>query len=403
MTEYIYRAYGLIHQLAKLLQMRRKPSSVSLFPTRIAKGCDHINPSDIWQCFLTNSIVQKGGEFEGTHFAGYIVEKKVWCLPSWIWTNSAIVRLCCENGDLNKAVELGEIIARYQQACGGWIVRNDYDSKGAIPMLAPNDSAYIANNAFLSLYEATKETRYLDIAKRCADWIIETARPDRLVFTGYNMRDKKWDKANIIVDTGFTGGLFSKLIDITGEEKYKSFLEKFILRYIELFYIPDKKGFCTSIGKNDQQQGGMFARGQAWALEGLIPTYHVLKNVFIKEIIENTIDNLLNQQCKNGGWPYNITHKLMGEDCKAVSILAKNMMDWYAYTKDERILKSAKRALDWCCKHTAIEGDAKGGIFSYCMEGAIVKDLYTTCAFVYASAYAIELQKQIEDAENHTH
>ena len=93
----------------------------------------------------------------------------------------------------------------------------------------------------------------------------------------------------------------------------------------------------------------------------------------------------------------------MGEDCKAVSVIAKDMMDWYAYTKNKRILKSAKRALEWCCKHSAVDGDAKGGIFSYCVEGGIVKNLYTSCAFVYASAYAIELQKQIENAENNTH
>lgn len=46
------------------------------------------------------------------------------------------------------------------------------------------------------------------MAKRCADWIIETARPDGMVYIGFNIRDNKWDKNCVIVDVGFTAGLF---------------------------------------------------------------------------------------------------------------------------------------------------------------------------------------------------
>ena len=345
---------------------------------------------------MAKSLIPNGQEHEGTLYAGYIGETQEWCLPSWIWTNAATVRMYCTTNKVEDAKALADKLAAQQQDCGGWIVRNDYDKQGAIPMLAPNDSAYMANNAFVELYLATKETKYLDIARKCADWIIETARPDGIVYTGYNMRDEKWDKSCVIVDTGFTGGLFSRLYEITYEEKYLNFLKRFADRYIELFYIPSAHGFCTSIDKNNHHQGGMFGRGQAWALEGLIPAYKVLKDNKIKMVIDATIDNLIKVQCKNGGWAYNLTKPLMGEDCKAVSVIAKDMMEWYAFTKDMRIRRSAERALDWCCKHTAIEGEAKGGIFSFCMEGAIVQNLYTSCAFVYASAYAIELEQMLK-------
>ena len=71
-------------------------------------------------------------------------------------------------------------------------------------------------------------------------------------------------------------------------------------------------------------------------------------------------------------------------------------MEWYAILNDARIKESALKALDWCRKHTNIEGEAKGGIFSFCLEGAVVHDLYTSCAFVYASAYAIELNHMLK-------
>lgn len=329
-------------------------------------------------------------------YAGYVYEANKWCLSSWIWTMAASVRTFAQNNKIILLKDCVNKLINMQQECGGWIVRNDYDKQGTIPMLAPNDSAYIANNAFLTLYEKTEDKKYLNIAKRCADWIIETARPDGMVYVGYNMRDEKWDKNCVIVDVGFTAGLFARLVEITHEKKYFTFLKRFIKCYVELFYIPEKHGFCTSIDKDNRQQGGMFARGQAWALEGLIPAYKVLKDDNIKQVIEETIDNLLCKQLRNGGWAYNFSKPLLGEDCKGVSVIAKDMMEWYKISNDERIRKSANKALDWCCKHTAIEGEATGGIFSFCMEGAIVQNLYTSCAFVYSSAYTIELYEMLK-------
>lgn len=397
MSELKYRLYCFIHHTAKKILGRSNLSVGNILSSSSVKmGANTAGASTLWDCFIRSAEIPSGLEHACTLYAGYIGESQEWCLPSWIWTNAATVRAYCANSSIEKAKALADKLAEQQQECGGWIVRNDYDKHGAIPMLAPNDSAYIANNAFVELFLATNETKYLDIARQCADWIIKTARPDGIVYTGYNMRDEKWDKSCVIVDTGFTGGLFSRLYEITHKEEYLNFLERFVDRYIELFYNPSAHGFCTSIDKNNHQQGGMFGRGQAWALEGLIPAYKVLKDKKIKMVIDTTIDNLIKVQCKNGGWAYNLSKPLMGEDCKAVSVIAKDLMEWYAFTKDMRIRRSAERALDWCRKHTAIEGEAKGGIFSFCMEGAIVQNLYTSCAFVYASAYAIELEQMLK-------
>lgn len=398
MNELKYRFYCFVHYMVKKLLGRSHLTVVNMFSSpSIILGADLSNAKSLWERFINASVIPDGIEHAGTLYAGYIGETKEWCLPSWIWTAAATVRMCCANSSIEKAQSLADNLAAQQQECGGWIVRNDYDERGAIPMLAPNDSAYIANNAFIELYQVTKNQKYLDVAIRCADWIIETARPDGIVYTGYNMRDEKWDKSCVIVDTGFTGGLFSRLYEITQEDRYLNFLKRFVDKYIELFYMSDVHGFCTSIDKNNYQQGGMFARGQAWALEGLIPTYNVLKDDKIKSVIDDTVGNLIKVQHKNGGWAYNLTKPLMGEDCKAISVIAKGMMEWYVITKDVRIRQSAERALDWCRKHTAIEGEAKGGIFSFCMEGAIVQNLYTSCAFVYASAYAIELEQMLKN------
>lgn len=387
MNDLIYRSYGFVHLLAKRLLGRKllgvTPGVHLSFKKKYNKG----NCTELWKSFILNSVIPDSL----FHYAGYIEDLHEWTLPSWIWTNASIVRTMLMF-DRDKAILLADALLRKQQECGGWIVRNDYDKNGPIPVLAPNDSAYIANNAMLESFLCTKDDKYLNSALKCADWIIDSSRKDGLVYTGYNTRDSIWDKKCIIVDTGFTAGLFARLYSITNNIRYRNYLEHFVNRYVELFFIPEKNGFCTSIDSMDRQQGGVFGRGQSWALEGLIPSYEVLKSEHLKNIIDRTVRNLISIQASDGGWDYNFMSPMMGQDCKGISVIARCLLEWYRITGNRDCMICADKAIHWCESHTQADGDAQGGIFSYSVEGGIVKNLYSSCAFVYASAYAIEVK-----------
>lgn len=346
---------------------------------------------ELWRTFIDSAEIPAGYRNAGLKYAGYVASgRNRWCLPSWIWTNAATVRYLCSADDLTSAEVLGEKLLDQQQDEGGWIVRSDFTVTDEIPMMAPNDSAYIANNACLSLFEKTRDDRYLMAARRCADWIIATARPDGLVWTGFDKKNGVWLKKHTIVDTGFTAGLFANLYMATDDARYRSFLERFTDRFVELFHDPGSGGFATSIDDNDSKVGGRFARGQAWALEGLIPTFRALGGSQIKDVVKASVNNLLRHQLANGGWAYNLDRPYFGEDCKGVSVIAKSLMSWHSIDPDERLPLATGRALDWCKQHTANSGDARGGIFSFNLEGAVVHNLYTETAFVYSSAYALE-------------
>lgn len=350
----------------------------------------------LWQTFIDRAVIPEGYRNAGLCYAGYIHEYQAWCLPSWIWTNAAAVRYFCSTQNVTFAKCMGDILLDLQTDCGGWIVRNDYGRDSMIPQLAPNDSAYIANNACLSLYDATKDVKYLDAARGCAEWIMETARPDGFVYLGFDTKNQVWLKDKNIVDTGFTAGLFARMYEITGEEKYKGFLSNFIDKYIELFYDTDKKLFATAINAQDRRLGGSFGRGQAWALEGLIPAWRVLQSEELKQIIQNLVDQLLLLQTRNGGWAYNFDKPLMGVDCKAVPVIAYSLLKWYECNMDKRIFAAVKKALKWSACHTSKDGEGMGGIFSFTMEGAVVHHLYTNTAFVYSSVYALEVKNKME-------
>lgn len=373
------------------------------YPLSFVNNCQKIRctnnlseASNLWKQFIELSAIPDGYRNAGLHYAGYIKECSQWCLPSWIWTNAALVRMYCLYGEISKAEKLGNFIINLQTESGGWIVRNDYTREGVAPQLAPNDSCYIGLNCCIELYKATNKKAYLESAIKVAEWVMNTARTDGMVWFSFDTKQNIWIKDRNIVDTGFTAGLFASLYEITHEDKYIAFLRKFVETYIELFYMPNSKCFATAIDGNDSQHGGAFGRGQGWALEGLIPAYSVLKDEKIKNVIESTIDTVLNKQLKNGGWSYNLLNPLMGEDCKAVPVIARCLLEWAKIdTENERLRVSAKRALKWCVNHTAQVSVAAGGIFSYTIEGAIVHHMYTNTAFVYSSSYALEVQKQI--------
>lgn len=48
-------------------------------------------------------------------------------------------------------------------------------------------------------------------------------------------------------------------------------------------------------------------------------------------------------------------------------------------------------------EHTAVYGEAAGGIFSYTIEGATVHHMYTSTAFVYGSSYVLEVYNGLQE------
>ncbi len=351
----------------------------------------------LWEKFCHKAKIPYGYKNGGLCYGGYILEKSSWCLPSWIWTNAALARRNVSLGNIDEAKETGEQFLSLQHSTGGFVVRSDYENGRVISQLAPNDSAYIAANALIPLYLSTKDERYLNSACACADWIISTARPDGFVYLGFDTVSGKWITDRNIVDTGFTASLFAKLYDITNEDKYKSFLSRFLDRYIELFYNSTTHMFATAIDKDDNPIGGAFGRGQAWALEGLVDAYLVMPSDDLYRVISSCVNSVLDNQNKDGSWPYNFKKKLMGNDAKAVSVIAYSLMRWYEITVNDEIITAVKKALLWCATHTQTKGEAAGGIFSYTLEGAVAHHLYTSTAFVYASSYALEVLDKIEE------
>jgi len=357
------------------------------------------NYTETWLEAINAAKVEHGWRNSDFYLTAYIKEKKQWCLSNWIWTSAAIARILSKCNSKNEAKSIADAFLREQFEEGYWIVRYDFIKGSLCRLAAPNDSAYIARNAILTAYHDTKEEKYLLAAEKCAKWIIDTQREDSLVYFGYNIDKKEWIINSNIVDIGFTADLFAELYNITSKDIYKEFMISFIKSYIDTFYDSSAGLFISHITGYRKRNGGYFSRGQAWAIEGLIPVYSITKDSNIFEILETVSSSIVKNQLKNGGWYCNLqkTRSLMGEDCKGISAIAANLLRWADYSNHrDELIDSAKKALKWCEDHTDPE---TGMILSYSCNGAIAHSPNTSTGILYANAYAIEIKQLLSKHE----
>lgn len=348
------------------------------------------DPDDLWRAFLNRSIVPEGWKNAGLNAVCFSRDLSEWMLSSWIWTSAAIARYHASVGDKVRLRQIADALLRMQLPEGGWVVRHDFINRTTTPMIAPNDSAYIACNSLLPAFLSFGEETYLLSAERCARWIIKTAKSDGMVYIGQNGLTKEWIADRNIVDTGFTAALFASLFEITRREDYRKFLSRFVRAYVDTFWCPEEGLFATAVDGQSRHKGGHFARGQAWALEGIIPAARVLESKELEAIAARVIQGLLRLQSHDGGWAYNLSHPLMGQDCKGIPVIARSLAEWGVSRGDGRACSAASTALDWCRAHTVLSGAGAGGIISFSLEGGVTHQLYSEAAFTYASSYALE-------------
>lgn len=358
----------------------------------------YADPEDAWRGLVRASLVPDGWANSGLHAVCWSRDLGQWCLSSWVWTSAALARYHASVGDLENLARVADTLLSLQLPDGGWVVRHDFVNGLAVPMVAPNDSAYIANNAMLSAYEKLGDGRYLASAERCAGWIMRTARPDGLVHIGQNGDTGEWITGANIVDIGFTSALFARLLSISGRREHGEFLARFARAYVAAFRNTEDGSFATSIDDSGNRRGGKFARGQAWALEGLMPAAAALGSSELDSVVGDVVKVLLSSQMRDGGWAYNISRPLMGQDCKGVPVIAKALAEWGVAHGSAAAVDAARCALGWSRSHTLLDGPGAGGIYSYCLEGCVTHHLYSEAAFTYASSYALETTAILKSA-----
>ncbi len=91
----LYKAYCLTHMAAKTLLKRynRNNDYPQAADYRVRLGISAEDSTLLWKRFIYNATIPANETNAGSLYAGYIMEARRWCLPSWIWTSAASVRV----------------------------------------------------------------------------------------------------------------------------------------------------------------------------------------------------------------------------------------------------------------------------------------------------------------------
>lgn len=376
--------------------LRYKTKKKTLEPIRVSKPLNKY--SHLINNFIEMAKIPSHWRYSGLYYAGFSLENNQYILPSWLWINGKIVHYLIESDQSEKAIVLADRLLSLQLESGGWIVRYDYKNcdTGVCPIIAPNDSAHCSDHGLLSAYKLSGDRKYLVAAEKCATWIMTEGQIDGLIRYGYNLGTKKWDLYQNIIDIGFSSSLFCSLYNITGNKKYLDFAKEFLTKYINIFYRGNGI-FHASTWENRPTGKGIFARGIAWALEGMIPYYELTKDHFFGDIIDDTVCFLINHQHYHGGWLYNLRSGpvgwFSGFDNKGTPVIANSLSRWKKSRPDKSkiIDDSVRLSIKWCLEHIKNTTPGLGGIFSSNFEGGIVHSPNTEVAFVYSNCYLYDL------------
>lgn len=358
----------------------------------------------------------KSSRFHGTFFTAYALDDHAFHLNSWIWCSAVVTKALIEEhqrrGDrhwLDWAEQTGQALTRFQRTegeeAGGIMVRWDFWSDspiGIVPWLAPNDSAIIGSYALLPLYQATGDVKYLNAAIKIGEWIRRRGMTeDGQLYVGYRADLGIWDKSWLYVDAGFTGTLFEGLYLITDEARWKEALKLFIDDFIQRFWCEEGCFYRTWYAAREMDRN-IFARGQGWALDGLISAYRVLKQGKYLQKIVACADYLVEHQNANGSWNYMLNIEDSGECNKGTPVIAYHLLRLSELIPEAtRYVSSARKALEWCEEHQYRGPDqfAVGGIHARNVEGCIVAFPNTDTIFTYGVAYYLLALNKLDEIE----
>lgn len=352
--------------------------------------------------FIRNSInADPFSEFSGLCYGCYDLTNEGFRLSSWVWTNGIVISALLEalSGDdsVTLATKIGKAALRFQvktgKHAGALMVRRDPVTdvpQGFAEWLAPNDAALFAGYGLLPLYDATRDSQFWEASVGVANWILREGMKDGRLRVGFRLEQNRWVDSWLYIDAGFTPVLFARLYSMDQKSVWKQACEWIMDDLLARLYAGNGELYSAWLWPGRVRQSH-FARGYAWFLDGLLHAYRCTGRSEYLDVAKACADTLLSHQHSSGAWRYLLNRSETGFCNKGTPAIAWQLLQLYRHTDDERLIRSARRALDWCAANQYLGDDtnAWGGIVSWNTEGAIAGAKNIMTAFPYASGFQV--------------
>ncbi|MCB1120793.1 MAG: glycoside hydrolase family 88 protein [Verrucomicrobiae bacterium] len=266
------------------------------------------------------------------------------------------------------------------------------------------DSLFLAGWAWLPLYERFGEKRYLDLTRQLVLASDEVMDGFEVIPHSYYVDSRDWTPQTID-ECGFGMEGYAEAYRTTRDPLFRTVGQRFLKQHIDLFEQPNG-GWARRYNRltGEFTYKTSHARGQGWAMEGLLAAYRLMSTAKNLERCRNMADNFVEHQREGGYWTFEYDQPVSeaGISEKGTALWSWLLYQTYNYTKDAKYLDSARKALNWCLenRYAGPDEEARGSIIGTTNQSAVfyrpwfqVSCSYTTAFFGLALLEELKLQE----------
>jgi hypothetical protein len=348
--------------------------------------------------------------FDGGLFQFYDLDARTYRSVHWIWGYGPSVKLLVDAakipevaaqfpaGELVKiAHEIGQMTLRHAERNAiDMLVTSRWERRPELPLgfaeaLTPADGLFIMGLAWIPLYEATGDERYLAAAKRLAVSVDRLCAQEVIVPQNYWPATRTWSDFTID-ESGFGTEGFAELHRVTQDDRYRTQGRNYLQQIVAKLERPDglwDRSWVKTTGKSLATQ--RMTRGMGWAMQGLLAQHRLDPQGGWLEKAKKMGEPLIATQLPDGSWAFNFD-----QPPGAVGISEKGTALWsllfyraYTASGEMRHRDAARRALIWCLNHqyAGPDREAHGSLVGVSPHSAVGYRPWFRVSCTYASGF----------------
>jgi hypothetical protein len=346
---------------------------------------------------------------DGGLFLFYDLDAQVYRSYHWVWGWGPSVTMLTMAAEylpeqrkdlLQFATEIGEASLRFlwkrpdsplnDIMISRWQRRVEYED-GYLGAITIADALFMAGWAWMPIYEATGDKRFLDATDHHCRVTNELLKEWTIIPHSYYIDDEHWSDF-VIDETGFGMEGFDDIYRLTGDKFYQETGRKFIEGHIKTFGRPDGQ-WNRQFRYADSRvtSNTRMVRGMGWAMEGLLVANRLMPGAHYLDAAKKMADHLVKSQHSNGSWSFNYDRPVaetgIGE--KGTALWSYLFYELYKASNDKTYLDVARKALIWCMneQYDGPDPEAYGSIVGRNPQSGVGYRSWFNVSCTYTSAF----------------
>lgn len=357
----------------------------------------------------------EGSPYKDGLYLFYDIDARTWRTQNWTWTWGPAIQVALEAPDVAPSLEhrradlrsmaerLGELTLGVivddpgHPAHGMGVARWDplpLVRGGSEKFASLADPLFLAGWAWGSLYDLTKDARYLAATEVLADTARRHIDEYGVVQQDWLFGRHRWLE-RVLDEAGFGVEGLAELYRMTGDSSLLDLIRAYMDSLVDRLGRSDGlwNRFYYVEAEAPTQSENM-TRGMGWAMEGLLAAFRATQDNKYLAQATAMAEHLLMAQREDGAWTFQFHRPVeeVGFSDKGTPLWSILFYRLHAETGDDRHLAAARAALAWCRARLRRDrnDEARGGIVGINAQSGIAYRPWFRQACTYSTSFTAQ-------------